>query len=1070
MQMKKNFLATMAMLLLTGTAQAQSELYPQHFDLEEVNLLDGPLKTAQDRNIEHLMSYDVDCLLTPYVRQAGLSKTTDPKNPYYQWEKKHPNHANWGSPDFDLSGHVGGHYMTALALAYAACHDEATRARLLERIDYIVRVVKDCQDVYDKDETGMYGFVGGQPMNDNWRKLYQGDVDGFWKGAKPVPFYCQHKILAGLRDIALYTQDDATCQRATMAREMFRKICDWSILVVSRLSDDALQRVLWTEHGGMNETLADAYRMFGEEKYLKAAKRYSDMGMVNGMQTLDRNFLSGKHANTQVPKYVGFIRVNQVSATGTAQFRTAAVNFWTDVARNRTVCIGGNSVEEHFLGKDNGDRYIERLDGPESCNTNNMLKLTENLFDTFHDSKYADFYEAGMYNHILSTQDPRTGGYVYFTPLRPQSYRIYSVPNQDMWCCVGTGMENHEKYGHFIYTHYKTASAHTLYVNLFTPSELNSKDFQLRQETTFPYEPQTTLTLGKGGFFTLAIRKPSWVAQGFSISVNGSPAEYTLSKGYATLKGDWKKGDVVKVSLPMELRYETCPLMKDYIAFKYGPVLLGARTTKEKASDPGDLQYVALTHEYAKGERMGHAPGAYTAKYDLSTMPMLIGDRDKVLERITPVEGKPLTFTLDVRRQEEMASGYAWKQLTLEPYYALHHSRVCNYFYQATYEDYMNSTWAQLEREQKAIEERTIDQVDMGKQQSEAGVVTFSTNSTKGSYKEEDYRDTKAGGWMQIVLNDTVKGSENLALMLRYQADDKGRKCKIYVNDELLKDYTVPATPANVDGKNFYNLELPLGSLAFGKDGKPVTRYVVRIVASDTTPNPGLYYIRLVKDSKVGEKNYKFQASDWGYTGDTGRLAQSKIKVDASANTLTMTQSGQNNICLKYGAQGTHDVPLEQKYLVIRGTNLSTSAGSAFLWWLNGRNVGSSVAPGNTSRLKDGRTQLVWDITQSGIDDNCKSDPWTLTTSYNAASTLFGLTAVNATQPVVISYIGFLSESQLSSTALPDGDWTSVQAVRQTTQAEGLYTLSGTLAGQARHGIYIARTADGRGKKVARNN
>lgn len=291
--------------------------------------------------------------------------------------------------------------------------------------------------------------------------------------------------------------------------------------------------------------------------------------------------------------------------------------------------------------------------------------------------------------------------------------------------------------------------------------------------------------------------------------------------------------------------------MKDYIAFKYGPILLGARTTKQKSTDPGYLAYAQLNHEYAQGERMGHAPGAYTAKYDLSTMPMLIGDRTKVLERITPVEGKPLTFTLDVSRTEETAGGYTWSTLTLEPYYSLHHSRVNNYFYQATYDTYMKSTWAELEREQKAIEERTVDQVDMGKQQSEAGVVTFSSDSGKGSYKEEDYRDTKANGWMQIELTDTVSNSKDLALMLRYQGDDRGRKCKIYVNDVLLKDYTMPRRIEKADGKNFFNLELPLGKLAFDEKGKPVSKYIVRIVASESTPNPGLYYIRLVKDSKV---------------------------------------------------------------------------------------------------------------------------------------------------------------------------------------------------------------------------
>lgn len=843
--MKKS-MTLLAALALSASAQAQSELYPEHFDLEEVTLLAGPLKTAQDLNIKYLLSYDTDRLLTPFVRQAGLSATTDTSSPYYKWEEKHPNHRNWGSPDFDLSGHVGGHYMTALALAYAACHDEATRKELLSRIDYIVKVVKDCQDAYDQDKTGMYGFIGGQPMNENWQKLYQGDVDGFWRGAKPVPFYCQHKILAGLRDIAIYTQDDKQMKRATLAREMFRKICDWSVNLIEKISDEQMQRILGTEHGGMNETIADAYKMFGDEKYLVGAKRYSDQGMMNGMQEQNPTFLDNRHANTQVPKYIGFMRVNQVQPSGTEAYKKAATNFWADVTGNRTVCIGGNSVEEHFLSVKNCGRYIDKLDGPESCNTNNMLKLSEDLFDTYHNAKYVDFYEAAMYNHILSTQDPTTGGYVYFTPLRPQSYRIYSVPDQDMWCCVGTGMENHEKYGHFIYTH----SGSTLYVNLFTASTLKNRYFALTQETQFPYEQSSKITIQKSGKFTLAIRKPSWVADGFGVKLNGKAVGALSENGYQLVTASFKKGDVIEVALPMTLRYEECPNQTDYIAFKYGPILLGARTTKVSPNEASNLKYAELTHEYAKGERMGHAPGAYTQKYDLKTMPMLIGDRAKVLDRIQPIQGKALAFTLDVSRNDADANGYEWTTLTLEPYYTLHHSRVNNYFYQSTPENYQNSTWVQAEQEAKRLDLRTIDQVDMGKQQSEAGVVTFSSDSKNGSYKDEDYRDTQANGWMQVVLNDTVGTAKDLGIMLRYQGDDRRRMCKIYVNEKLLKDYTMPGNPQGVDGSNFFNLELPLGQLAFDEKGKPLTRFVVRIVASERTPNPGLYYIRLVKDSK----------------------------------------------------------------------------------------------------------------------------------------------------------------------------------------------------------------------------
>ncbi len=1063
--MKKLLFAT-ALTLTSLCSWAQSELYPQHFDLEEVNLLDGPLKRAQDLNIKFLMSYDVDRLLTPFVRQAGLSATKDTKNKYYNWETKHPNHSNWGGGGFDLSGHVGGHYMTALALAYASCHEADMKAKILKRIDYMVAILKDCQDAFDDDKTGLYGFIGGQPMNANWQKLYQGDVDAFWKGAHPVPFYCQHKVIAGLRDLAIYTEDDATYARASISREMFHKIADWAINVVSKLSDDKLQQVLWTEHGGMNEVIADAYAMFGDAKYLTGAKRYSDQGMVNGLQTLNTTFLDNRHANTQVPKYVGFARISQISSSGTTTYKNAARYFWQDVTQNRSVCIGGNSVNEHFIAKSAGNRYMDETNGPESCNTNNMLKLTEDLFDTYHDGKYADFYENAMYNHILSTQDPETGGYVYFTPLRPQSYRIYSKVDQDMWCCVGTGMENHVKYGHFIYTHHQTASANTLYINLFTASTLQNETFALTQQTRFPYEQSTHITIDKAGEFTMAIRKPSWVEEGYIVKVNGSEVGYTTKTGYAILdKKDWKKGDTIQVLLPMTMRYEQCPNMKDYIAFKYGPILMGARTTKVKASDPGNLSYEKLNHEYALGERMGHAPDSYAPKKQLSTMPMLIGNRSDVLARITPIpeDGRPLTFLIDTRADHEMASGNPWGTMTLEPYYELHHSRVMNYWYQATYDTYMKSDWAAAEKEAQQLDERTIDKVDVGQQQAEAGCVFHSDNSSMGSYKDEDYRDTQANGWIELTLNNTDLTARDLAIILRYTTDDHGRKCKIYVNGTLIKNYTVPTSVPKADASNFYNLEIPLRELAFDASGQPQEKFVVRIVASSTTPNPGLYFARLVKDNKADELAYKFKASDWGYTGDGGRVSQDKIKVNKEENTITLTQSGNNNICLKYGASGTYEVGLDQKYLVVRGTNLNTTSGKSYLWWLNGKNQGSSVAPTKATRLKDGRSQLVWDISKSGIDANCQSDPWILTTSYNSSSTTFGLTATTATKEVVISYIGFLSEEQLAGT-LSDGD--AILSPEATVGTPAIYNLNGVQTTYAQRGVNIVLDASGNSRKV----
>ncbi len=424
--MRKLSLLFVVALISVAKVSAQSELYPKHFDLEQVTLLDGPMKQAMDININMLLQYDVDRLLTPFVRQAGLSATSDTNSKYYHWVNLHPSFTNWGDNSFNLEGHVGGHYLSALALAYAACHDAETKAVLKERMDYMIDIMKDCQDQYDNNTEGLYGFIGGQPINNDWKTLYKGDISAIRSHGGWVPFYCQHKILAGLRDAYLYGN-------SVKAREMFLKLADWSVNVVAKVSDSNMNTLLDIEHGGMNESMLDAYQLTGESKYLTAAKKYTHKTMLNGMQTLNTTFLDGKHANTQVPKYIGMERIYEQDATSST-YQKAAENFWTDVATNRTVCIGGNSVNEHFLAKANSNRYIDQLDGPESCNSNNMLKMSEMMSDRTADAKYADFYENTMWNHILSTQDPQTGGYVYFTTLRPQGYRIYSQVNQGMWC------------------------------------------------------------------------------------------------------------------------------------------------------------------------------------------------------------------------------------------------------------------------------------------------------------------------------------------------------------------------------------------------------------------------------------------------------------------------------------------------------------------------------------------------------------------------------------------------------------------------------------------------------------
>ena len=1002
------FLVVITLLPLLATAQSQ--LYPQHFNLNEVTLLDGPMKEAVDGNARLLLQYDADRLLTPFIRQAGL--LTRRGGTYEGWEIAHPSFSNWGLSDWSLEGHVGGHYLSALALAYTQVTDDALRTQLKQRLGHCLSVLKDCQDAYSADTHGLKGFIGGQPINQVWTGLYANDLTEFRKYGGWVPFYCEHKVLAGLRDAWIYTDSE-------VAKECFRGLSDWAVNVVSNLSEADMQTVLGWEHGGMNEVLADAFALFGDMKYLEAAKRYSHQRMINGLQDTPYNlhFLDNHHANTQVPKYIGFERVwkqyiKAKAGTDISAYRTAVVNFWDDVATHRTVCIGGNSTSEHFFDIANGKRYINDVDGPETCNSNNMLKLSEMLFDDNHDARYADFYESTMYNHILSTRDPKTGGYVYFTTLRPQGYRIYSKVNQGMWCCVGTGMENHVKYGHFIYTHDGTSR---LFVNLFVPSELNNKSFGIRQETIYPYidtarndlpTAQTAvseLTVTRAGTYDICLRHPAWAGSEYAVKVNGTAVDVDATAGkasYVTVSRKWKAGDRITVYLPMTLRTEECPGYADYIAFKFGPILLAAKTTASSAEEAQatGLEFERLQNEYAGEGRMDHAPGSRATVKDLSSAPLLIGERADVLNRIQTADLSKLQFTIDA--SSELSKGN-WTTLTLEPFFGIHHARYACYWYQATKEAYAQSDMGIADAEAAALNARTLDFVATGEQQSEAGhQYQYSSDSSTGTYNGETYRDARANGYIQYVLSNPEGLTEGLAIMIRIITADRGRKGTVTIDGTKIADIEVAPRYKGQDARGFYNMEIPIPTeLMKNADGSAKTEITFRLTASPTTLIPGLYYVRLVKG--YNDHSYIFKARDW-VTGDPARVAQANISYDDAENTITVRASGSNNVALSLNYENVdYEINAPQKYLIVKGSQLSRTSGASYLWWLNGVNKGSQIAPTKVKKADDGDVIVAWDMTRSTLDANNTGDRF----SVCQGQTIFGLTSTTGTS--VIKNIGF---------------------------------------------------------------
>ena len=340
--------------------------------------------------------------------------------------------------------------------------------------------------------------------------------------------------------------------------------------------------MLGNEHGGMNEVLADAYAITYDAKYLSCARRFSHKQLLAPMEK-GKDCLDNMHANTQIPKVIGYQRIAELAHD--MQYHNASEYFWEIVTRQRSLALGGNSRREHFPTKETCIDYVNDIDGPETCNTYNMLKLTEDLNRVNHQGMYGDFYETAMFNHILSAQHPEHGGYVYFTSARPRHYRNYSAPNKAMWCCVGTGMEDHGKYGQFIWTHDKGMKTEddALYVNLFVASELNWKErkMMLRQQTAFPYAETSNIEVTKGkGVFTLKIRKPLW-CDNFTVMGIGFAVDCYEENVFVCIKRKWKKGDQVEISMPMHAYIKPMINVPQYVAIMYGPILLGMKSGTE---------------------------------------------------------------------------------------------------------------------------------------------------------------------------------------------------------------------------------------------------------------------------------------------------------------------------------------------------------------------------------------------------------------------------------------------------------------------------------------------------------
>lgn len=695
------------------------------FPLSQVRLRPSIFLDSIETNQRYLLSLDPDRLLHNFRLFADLETKGER---YGGWEAK------------GIAGHSLGHYQSALSLMHAQTGDEACRERAL----YISRELALVQANHGD------GYAGGSFVERDGKMLdakvifeevRRGDIrsTGFDLNGGWVPVYTYHKLLAGALDAHHYCGDPLSLAVALGLADYFGKI-------IEGLSDEQVQQLLRVEHGGINESYAELYARTGNRRWLALAERLRHRAVLDPLVD-GRDELAGKHANTQIPKVIGLARLYEVAPTAEHRHSCAkaALFFWDTVTKDHSYVIGGNSEHEHF----GEPRKLSGRLGQqtcEACNSYNMLKLTRHLYAWSGDPRYFDFYERVHLNHIMSQQHPRTGMFSYFTPLAAGYGRVRSTPDNDFWCCVGSGMESHSKHGESIWWR----QGERVLVNLYYPSTLDwsEKGVRLEMDTAFPLDSRVRLQVRETRSpLNIALRVPSW-CEAPELRVNGRRIHGRSQGGYLRLD-NLEPGDAIELTLPMAVARESMPDDDRLLAFLYGPLVLAA-----------DL---------------GPTNDPWTG-FD----PVLVAQ--SVEDVLRPMKDRTAEFT--------PAASSRPVALLLRPFFSLHDSRTAVYFRHFTPSEWASAETAYLAktRERADAEARTIDVIRLGEMQPERDHALEATPNTEAISHLAERGRVIADGFFQFELA-VRSGPADLRVV--YAGEARNKDFRILVNDKLLARETL---------------------------------------------------------------------------------------------------------------------------------------------------------------------------------------------------------------------------------------------------------------------------------------
>lgn len=557
-----------------GICVAKSERFKGivPFAMEQVKNEDAYCVNALEKEVQYLVSFDVDRLLSGFRENAGLDQKG--KKRYNGWE------------NMLIGGHTMGHYLTAMAQAFVnpgvRIEEKKTINSMLD--DLLVGLL-ECQ----RNSKGKPGFLFGAIIMDPENVELQFDcveanrIDIFKEAW--VPWYTMHKILAGVIEVYKLTgKENALCIAKGLGDWTYNRSGEWD----AKLN----QKVLSIEYGGMNDCLYELFAITGEEKYAIAAHRFDEESLFEKVLQGSENVLCNIHANTTIPKFMGALnryytchgKMVDGEMVDASKYLEYVEYFWEMVLTRHTYVTGGNSEWEHF--REDFALNAKRTNcNCETCNVHNMLKLSRLLFQITGKKKYADYYEQAFVNAILPSQNQETGMSMYFQPMATGYFKVFSSPWDNFWCCTGTGMENFTKLNDSILFHNDRYIFVNLYENVMLQMEEKQVKFTMKAELQ-KLESVYIKLEQEESIYGLALRIPDWTNHQIRVKVDGVQMTGEEEDGYLFLSANQITGKEICVELAMQMVAKTLPDDERIAAFKYGPfVLSGNLGTKDMVSD-----------------------------------------------------------------------------------------------------------------------------------------------------------------------------------------------------------------------------------------------------------------------------------------------------------------------------------------------------------------------------------------------------------------------------------------------------------------------------------------------------